>query len=78
MQATEETNELENGFKVLREYSRSIITKYLKSIKDYKTMIIEPSLMPVIENLLTNPKYEDTYLEGMCDLVLNKVSNLLE
>jgi len=35
-------------------------------------MIIEPSLMPVIENLLTNPKYEDSYLEGMCELVKDK------
>ena len=36
-------------------------------------MIIEPSLMKVMENLLTNPKYDDSYLEGMCELVKDKV-----
>ena len=67
-------SDLQNGFKILREYYRSCFDKMFKAIKSTKTVIVEPSLMGLVTNLLVTPELEDSMrVIGFADLVGDEV-----
>ena len=70
-------SELQNGFKILREYYRSCFDKMFKAIKSTKTVIVEPSLMGLVTNLLVAPELDDSMrVIGFADLIGDEVRAL--
>ena len=62
--------------KILHDYSRSVITKYLRAIKGFKTLLVESSLIHMFEKLLGSyGGKEDRYFEGLAEFYPDHVSH---
>lgn len=68
------------GLKAMREYYRSHFLKYLKSISATKTLIIEPSLMNIVVDILTREERvpDSCRLVGIAELIGDKRINMGE
>ena len=68
------------GLRTMREYYRSHFLKYLKSINTTKTLIIEPSLMNIVVDILTREDKvpDNAKVIGIAELVGDKVSSCQE
>ena len=65
------------GLRTMREYYRSNFLKYLKSINATKTIVIEPSLLDIVVDILTRAdKVPDSAkVVGIAELIGDKVSS---
>lgn len=62
----------QNPFKILRDYFRNQLTKYLDGIQYTKNLIVDDSLIGIVEHLLT-PLPESCRVIGYANLITNKV-----
>lgn len=62
-----EESDLQNGLKILKEYSKGVMTKYFKQIAFNKTLVVDPSLIGLVSSLLTNLE-DNLRVIGMAEL----------
>ena len=68
-----EKDDLQNSFKILRDHFRNQLIKYFEGIQTTKNLVVEQSLIGVIQHLLA-PLPDSTRVLGYGSLIGYKVS----